>query len=468
MDVQTPPAHRPGTVRAVSPVTDDSGAIDAAASAADIFRLTNFAVGAGSLFFTIAAGFAWLMFRPYVPPASMQLWLGGTALFMVSWYVLAITFLIRRPDEEQRRTVWYRAQIYVRVGSNLVVLATIWLFYPHAPRDLQLVMTIFYVAHVPTQILALPQRGMINAAGTTVILGSVAAVQLLHGGAYATIIAIFVAVFALVMIILGLSEGHTIDDLLAERRKSEESARKLALALTAVAEERDAKTRFIATASHDLSHPLQAASLFFDQTLRAPDAALRLQAADGVRNAFAEADQLLSHMLSHLRLEADAVDPHFARLTLGPVLARLAAQFLPTAQMAGISLRAMPTPVQIETDRALLERALGNLVINAIQHSGATRIVIAQRHAGPDRLRLWVIDNGRGIGATDIDRLFDDYYQGPTASGGASGGFGLGLASVRRISLLLQGSAGIDPRWRDGAAFYLELPKRISTAELAL
>lgn len=428
----------------------------AAGPSREVFRLTNGAVAVGSIFFTIAATLAWLMFRPYVPAAIMQLWVGGTAVFMSSWYALCVIFLIRQPDELERETAWFPAQIYVRVGSNLVVLATVWLFYPYAPRALQLVMTVFYVAHVPTQILALPQRGLINAVGTAIMMASVAAVQLIHGGSYSGVIAVFVICFAGVMILLGRIEGITISDVLFERRKSQEAARQLELALAAVAAERDAKTRFIAAASHDLSHPLQAASLFFDQALRAPDDAQRDRAADGVRSAFAAADQLLSHMLGHLRLEADAVEPHLTRLPLAPVMAKIALQFGPAAAEAGIVIRAVPTRAVVAADRALLERALGNLLDNAIKHSGATRIVLCSRRAAHGQWRLWVLDNGQGVAAADEDQLFDDYFRGTAP--GSNSGFGLGLSSVRRIAALLRGSAGFDPRWQGGAAFYLELP----------
>ncbi len=428
----------------------------AASQGGDVFRLTNGAVAVGSIFFSIAATLAWLMFRPFVPAAIMHIWVGGTAAFMISWYALCIVFLIRQPGEAERETTWFPAQIYVRIGSNLVVLATVWLFYPHAPRELQLVMTVFYVAHVPTQILALPQRGLINAVGTAIMMGSVAAVHLIHGGSYATVIALFVISFAGVMILLGRIEGTTITDVLFERRKSEEAARQLELALAAVAAERDAKTRFIAAASHDLSHPLQAASLFFDQALRAPDPAQREQAADGVRSAFAAADQLLSHMLNHLRLEADAVEPHLTRLPLAPVMAKIAGQFGPAAADAGIIIKAMQTRAVVEADRALLERALGNLVDNAIKHSGGTRIMLCSRRTGHGQLRLWVLDDGKGVPAADADHLFDDYFRG--AATGSKSGFGLGLSSVRRLATLLRGSAGFDPRWRGGAAFYLEVP----------
>ena len=56
-----------------------------------------------------------------------------------------------------------------------------------------------------------------------------------------------------------------------------------------------------------------------------------------------------------------------------------------------------------------------------------------------------------------MPRLFEDYVQGSDHGDEVRGGFGLGLASVRRMAMLIGGSAGCDPRWTHGAAFYVEL-----------
>ena len=197
--------------------------------------------------------------------------------------------------------------MFLRVGSNAIVIVTIWLFLSHAPRELQLVITVFYVAHVPTQTLTMPQNAVVNGVGATIVLGSVAAANLIIGGDYSTIVAVFVLAYAVAMVAMAFVVGRLINNSFAQRRVSDEAAIRLELAVDTIAAELDAKTRFIATASHDLGQPLQAASLFFDQTMRARDELDRARAADGVRKAFVSADQLLSHMLNHLRLEADAV-----------------------------------------------------------------------------------------------------------------------------------------------------------------
>jgi signal transduction histidine kinase len=109
-------------------------------------------------------------------------------------------------------------------------------------------------------------------------------------------------------------------------------------------------------------------------------------------------------------------------------------------------------------DPSLIDRALGNLIVNAVTHSHGRRILLAARRHGPAAVRLWVIDDGVGVGRVDAKHIFEDYYQGSGEHGRARGGFGLGLASVRRLATLMDGVAGLDPRWRRGAAFFLEFP----------
>ena len=181
------------------------------------------------------------------------------------------------------------------------------------------------------------------------------------------------------------------------------------------------------------------------------------RAVDGVRRAFASAEQLLSHMLGHLRLEADAVEPHRSPVAVGPLLARIAAQFGPAAEAAGIELRPCASSATLLLDPVLIDRALGNLVGNAVQHSRARRVVLGARRQG-DRVRLWVVDDGAGVAPIDARHVFDDYYQADPGSGAVRSGFGLGLPSVRRLAALMGGSAGLDPRWVRGAAFYLDFP----------
>jgi signal transduction histidine kinase len=270
--------------------------------------------------------------------------------------------------------------------------------------------------------------------------------------------AVYVTVFAGAMLLLSDILNRTVRETVAARLASDSAARKLDQMLGEVAAQRDASTKFIASASHDLGQPLQAVALFFDQSLRAPEGALRDKAIDGVRNALGAADDLLSHMLGHLRLEADAVQPHRSNLDLASLLRRVAARHEPSVREHGMELRVAARLLVLPLDPSLVERALGNLITNALTHSHGSRILLASRRHGTDAVRIWVIDDGEGVSQLDAKHIFEDYYQGSSERGLPKAGFGLGLASVRRLAALMDGVAGVDPRWRRGAAFYLEFP----------
>jgi signal transduction histidine kinase len=220
---------------------------------------------------------------------------------------------------------------------------------------------------------------------------------------------------------------------------------------------RDARTRFLASASHDLGQPLQAARLFFDQVLQSPAGPARERAVRNVRWAFDNTEHLLGQMMDHLRLESGEVEARLAPLPLGPLIARVAEIHEPAARLKGVDIDALPTRLVASADSALVERALGNLVANAIRHAKARRVLVGARRKG-DRVRVWVIDNGVGIPDADRPRLFEDHVQGSNHGDEIRGGFGLGLASCRRIAELMGGSAGHEPRWRNGAAFWIDLP----------
>ena len=104
----------------------------------------------------------------------------------------------------------------------------------------------------------------------------------------------------------------------------------------------------------------------------------------------------------------------------------------------------------------MLTRTIGNLVTNAIRHAQGERILIGARRAR-GRAELWVIDDGNGIPAADVATIFDDYAQGAQHRGAERGGFGLGLASARRMAHLMSGTIDLDRRWTSGAAFVLRL-----------
>ena len=78
--------------------------------------------------------------------------------------------------------------------------------------------------------------------------------------------------------------------------------------------------------------------------------------------------------------------------------------------------------------------------------------------AGGPSVDISVRDHGIGIPADRLEGIFEDFAQGSDHGDEIRGGFGLGLASARRVAGLMDGTVGLERKWRAGSAFWLELP----------
>ena len=413
----------------------------------------------GQVAYAVVTALIFVLYRPLVAIDTMQIWL------MVALGVLAIVvcinlgYLIRRPDTQELLRIWRPIDKRVPMLFDLIAAMSIWLLFPYGGADLQMISVAFCVGYVPLQMISDPENTFSNRFSIVIVMGSYAAWLLLNGSEPQYILAILMVIYGSVLFLAADAFRRVVVAAVTRREESELSAAALRQAVSEVAAERDAKTRFIASASHDLGQPLQAANLFAGHLADADTSEERAVAANGVMRAVADAQRLVGDMLSHLRLEADAVSPRVSQFALGPALMSLAAQFRPAARLQKMDIRVVATLRQVATDAALFDRAIGNLLANAIAHSGGNRILLGARPFGPETVAVWVIDNGNGVPAEDRPHIFDDYFQSSCTRDQVRGGFGLGLSSVKRIAKLLGGHAELDARWQGGAAFFVTVPE---------
>lgn len=382
-------------------------------------------------------------FQSLVPTKVMSLWVSGNAIFMLAWGSVVVTLLIVRIDERQVLHILRPISRLLLIGTMVSIVSIIWVLMPYAPSDLRLVVTMFIVGFVAAMVLSMSELQETVRMGIVAVTVSIALFFWIYGGPWSIAVVIFAVMYGISMYLLSGVFPKALRDAISARMEAET--------------QRDSKARFLASASHDLSQPLQAARLFFDQATTAPPGAIRDKAVKSVHWAFDTTEGLLRQILEHLRLESGQVAPDIVNVQLGPMLARIAELHEPAARLADSQLIAVSCSRQVRADPALTERAIGNLVSNAIRHARAKRVLIgARRTAG--RVCIWVIDDGVGVSAADVAQLFDDYVQGSDHGDQVRGGFGLGLASVRRIAELMGGCAGLEQKWVNGSAFWLELP----------
>ncbi len=222
-----------------------------------------------------------------------------------------------------------------------------------------------------------------------------------------------------------------------------------------------AKSRFIAAASHDLRQPLHALHLMLENLAEeVPDAHRRL-----VMKAQESASQLGSMMgsiLDQSKLSFGVVKPERENFSLSGLLLHLGTEMQPAAERAGMELRYSGCDdAYTFTDRHLLERILRNLLTNAFNHSGGTRVALTLT----SEQGVWLVsvkDDGKGIAEADRSVVFEEFNQGSQASGKAgrgNTGVGLGLAIVRQLSDLLGMTLTLASEPGAGCEFTLRIPK---------
>ncbi|MBP2313123.1 PAS domain S-box protein [Azospirillum soli] len=219
-----------------------------------------------------------------------------------------------------------------------------------------------------------------------------------------------------------------------------------------------AKTRFLAAASHDLRQPVQ--SLFFfatalsDQLRNHPGRAT----LDGIQHALEALKRLLDGLLDISKLDAGVVQPAPAVFALRPVLDRLATEYRPQVIRKGLELRVVPTSLYVRSDPVLLERILRNLLENALRYTRQGRILIGVRRAG-GHARVVVCDSGIGIPVDRQEEIFEEFTQIANPERDRERGLGLGLAIVRRLCSLLLHPVHVVSKPGRGSSFMVEVPR---------
>ena len=151
---------------------------------------------------------------------------------------------------------------------------------------------------------------------------------------------------------------------------------------------------------------------------------------------------------------------HFAQLDAARLVTDAVSRFKQQADRAGIRLAA-ETPASALTiigDAERLERALGNLVANALKFTPEGGTIIVGASGSDDEIAISVRDTGIGIDPEQQPRVFERFYKADRGRGG--GGIGLGLAIVKHIVLAHEGHVSVESSAGRGSTFTMRLPRR--------
>lgn len=226
-----------------------------------------------------------------------------------------------------------------------------------------------------------------------------------------------------------------------------------------------AKSRFLATASHDLRQPMQTIRLLNAAMLTVvPQPEIR-ELLQHQEQAIEGMTRLLNALLDISRLESGAIEPTISEVSLAEIFAELRTEFSSVARAREIDFKVDAPLTTISTDRVLFTQLLQNLIGNAFKYTDRGSVSL-RCYREAQVLVVAVEDSGIGIPSDQLDRIFDEYYQVDTHVAKRVG-VGLGLAIVKEVSRLLGFSVRIRSTVGSGTQAQVAIPERYLIAAAA-
>lgn len=267
---------------------------------------------------------------------------------------------------------------------------------------------------------------------------------------------------------LELRRGRVSPSLYLSARVAKVGDLILILAEDRTAARRVEETRrdFVANVSHELKTPIGAISLLAEAVQEAADDP---EAVRGFANRMARDSERLSELVQQIielsRLQSDDPLMTAAEVRVDDVLAEAVDRCRLRADARSVTLTvAGEKGMVVMGDREHLTTAVVNLVENAVIYSEAgKKVVVTARRAadaGDVFVELTVSDNGIGISAKELPRIFERFYRVDYARSRANGGTGLGLSIVKHIVAAHGGQVSVWSQQGQGSTFTIRIPEQ--------
>lgn len=195
------------------------------------------------------------------------------------------------------------------------------------------------------------------------------------------------------------------------------------------------RRELVANVSHDLRSPLASIQGYLETILQKepmikPEE--RSKYYEIVLRNTKKLGTLIEELFELSKFDAKDVQPEMEQVSMAELAQDLVQQFKPLAEQKGITLKAVLSDEALNlvyADIALMERAISNLIDNALKHTPEGGIVSIISTNGKDNVSFTISDTGKGIAEENIQRIFDRFYQeDPSRTVGAGAGLGLSIA----------------------------------------
>ncbi|MBX2847120.1 MAG: hybrid sensor histidine kinase/response regulator [Acidiferrobacterales bacterium] len=419
----------------------------------------------------------------YALPAFLSVSLALTALSIfiyrsfnsqIVYYWLAIVLCLLTTNLKFRQKIPFirtshETKLRLGIAVNIVegfLVSSCLLFFPGVDNGIRMLMiTLLLVTPTGAISTTLGYRPFYLAFTTPIFISIItASVYVIYARSESE--SYYVIIFCSIIIALFLYQlstgiSNSFKDAFAANLKVKKINHELEKASNQAKQANESKTRFLASASHDLRQPINVLSLFV--------ANLSLKDSEGeysdiighMNTAINSIDAQLESLLDISKLDAGVVDVKPQEVNLAKFTEDLVSSY-PDTDKIEMRYFSEIEDLVVDTDIALLERILNNLVSNSVKYTNEGYIEVSLK-CDKEKAYINIKDTGIGIKPKDLENIFDEFYQVDNAERSSANGLGLGLSIVKRLTNLLNIEISMTSQYGLGTQISMSMPyKRAS------
>ena len=216
---------------------------------------------------------------------------------------------------------------------------------------------------------------------------------------------------------------------------------------------------FVANISHELKTPVGALGVLAETLVDERDPAVVSRLAERMQREAFRVAHTIDDLLQLSQIEAREL-PTREPVPVNLIIAEVLDRTRPAAELGSVNLVADEVSPQVTVlgDRRQLISAVANLCDNAVKYSDPGDEVLIRASSDDEWVHLDIADEGIGIPAQDLERVFERFYRVDRARSRETGGTGLGLAIVRHVVQNHEGDVTVTSHEGEGSTFTLRLP----------
>jgi signal transduction histidine kinase len=238
---------------------------------------------------------------------------------------------------------------------------------------------------------------------------------------------------------------------------------------TLIAEQANtSKSKFLATASHDLRQPLHTSGILLDALKFTLEKDSQTAILDKLVHSHNHLSALFDSLLDISNLDSGSVKVNLQSVSIPQLYSSLWEEYHFAAEEKGLTFHIEPIDCYINTDPILMTRVIGNLLSNAIRYTTQGSVTLSAIQESNNQVMVTVADTGIGISNQHHRQIFDEFEQLNNSHRDHRLGLGLGLSIVKRLSRLLDHKIHLVSEKNSGSIFSLQCQKVAQQEQTAL